>query len=133
MRFSTCRCILSDKGGVFKGIVVSAECFQHCDNTYKIVRLLQLSATLLLCIQIEEVRWHDGHFHLTVTFNLSKRGVIMTKNEKDPIEKMADEAEAILETDYEKKDLKEKRSLTKETLYDGSKKLKHSVPKGKRV
>jgi hypothetical protein len=57
----------------------------------------------------------------------------MTKSEKDNIEKMAEEAEVILESDYEKKDLKEKRSLNKETLYDGSKKLKHSVPKGKRV
>jgi hypothetical protein len=57
----------------------------------------------------------------------------MTKSEKESIEKMADEAEVIIETDYEKKDLKEKRSLNKQTLYDGSKKLKHSVPKGKRV
>ena len=57
----------------------------------------------------------------------------MTKSEKESIEKMADQAEVIIETDYEKKDLKEKRSLTKQTLYDGSKKLKHSVPKGKRV
>jgi hypothetical protein len=57
----------------------------------------------------------------------------MTKSEKESIEKMADEAEVIIENDYEKKDLKEKRSLNKQTLYDGSKKLKHSVPKGKRV
>jgi hypothetical protein len=57
----------------------------------------------------------------------------MTTREKESIEKMADEAEVIIESDYEKKDLKEKRSLNKQTLYDGSKKLKHSVPKGKRV
>jgi hypothetical protein len=57
----------------------------------------------------------------------------MTKSEKETIEKMAEEAEVIIESDYEKKDLKEKRSLNKQTLYDGSKKLKHSVPKGKRV
>jgi hypothetical protein len=75
----------------------------------------------------------DSPFQPTVTNNLSKRGVIMTKNEKESIEKLADDAEVILESDYEKKDLKEKRSLNKETLYDGSKKLKHSVPKGKRV
>ena len=36
-------------------------------------------------------------------------------------------------TDYVKKDLKEKRQVTKQTLYDGSKKLKHKIPKGKRV
>jgi len=57
----------------------------------------------------------------------------MTKSERESIEKMAEAAEVIIETDYEKKDLKEKRSLNKQTLYDGSKKLKHSVPKGKRV
>jgi hypothetical protein len=57
----------------------------------------------------------------------------MTKSEKESIEKMAEEAEVIIENDYEKKDLKEKRSLNKQTLYDGSKKLKHSLPKGKRV
>jgi hypothetical protein len=57
----------------------------------------------------------------------------MTKKETDVIEKLVDEAEVILESDYVKKDLKEKRSLTKQTLYDGSKKLKHRIPKGKRV
>ncbi len=57
----------------------------------------------------------------------------MTKREEEVIEQLADSAEMILETDYEKKDLKERRTLIKQTLYDGSKKLKHSVPKGKRV
>ena len=57
----------------------------------------------------------------------------MTKRETETIEKMADEAEIVLENDYVKKDLKEKRSVTKQTLYDGSKKLKHKIPKGKKV
>ena len=57
----------------------------------------------------------------------------MTKREEEAIEQLADTAELILDTDYEKKDLKERRTLVKQTLYDGSKKLKHSVPKGKRV
>jgi hypothetical protein len=57
----------------------------------------------------------------------------MTKKETEIIEKLVDEAEVLLESDYVKKDLKEKRSLTKQTLYDGSKKLKHRIPKGKRV
>jgi hypothetical protein len=57
----------------------------------------------------------------------------MTKREEEVIEQLADTAELILETDYEKKDLKERRTVIKQTLYDGSKKLKHSVPKGKRV
>ncbi len=57
----------------------------------------------------------------------------MTKRENEAIEQIAEETEVLIETDYVKKDLKEKRSITKQTLYDGSKKLKHSVPKGKRV
>lgn len=57
----------------------------------------------------------------------------MTRKEEEIIEKLVDEAEVLLESDYVKKDLKEKRSLTKQTLYDGSKKLKHRIPKGKRV
>jgi hypothetical protein len=57
----------------------------------------------------------------------------MTEREVKEIDQLANEAEVTLKDDYDKKDLKEKRSLTKQTLYDGSKKLKHSVPKGKRV
>jgi hypothetical protein len=57
----------------------------------------------------------------------------MTKRGNEAIEQIAEEAEVLIETDYVKKDLKEKRSITKQTLYDGSKKLKHSVPKGKKV
>lgn len=38
-----------------------------------------------------------------------------------------------LESDYQRKDLKAKRAATKLSLYDGSKKLKHSVPKGKKI
>jgi hypothetical protein len=63
----------------------------------------------------------------------AKRGAHMTKKEEETIEQLADEAEVITVTDYEKKDLKEKRGVIKQTLFDGSKKLKHSVPKGKRV
>ncbi len=57
----------------------------------------------------------------------------MTKKEETMIEQLADDAELTLSTDYEKKDLKERRTQIKQTLYDGSKKLKHSVPKGKRI
>ena len=57
----------------------------------------------------------------------------MTRREEEVIEKIADEAEVLLGNDYEKKDLKEKRSLVKQILYNGSKKLKHSMPKGKRM
>jgi len=53
--------------------------------------------------------------------------------EEEKIERLADDAEVLLNTDYEKKDLKERRALVKNMLYDGSRKLKHSVPKGKRV
>ncbi|MCM2356871.1 MAG: hypothetical protein NDI77_01870 [Geobacteraceae bacterium] len=54
----------------------------------------------------------------------------MTKKEEETIEQLADKAEVILETDYDKKDLKEKRAVAKQMLYDGSKKLKHKIPKG---
>jgi len=57
----------------------------------------------------------------------------MTKREEEAIDQLADVAEVLLDSDYVKKDLKEKRSITKQTLYDGSKKLKHKIPKGKRV
>jgi hypothetical protein len=65
---------------------------------------------------------------------LVRKGVwSMTENEKEMIERLADEAEVLLEGDYEKKDLKEKRAATKNSLFDGSKKLKHSIPKGKHL
>ncbi len=57
----------------------------------------------------------------------------MTENEKETIENLAEKAEIVLEEDYTKKDLKEKRGVTKNVLYDGSKKLKHSIPKGKHL
>jgi hypothetical protein len=57
----------------------------------------------------------------------------MTKRETESIEKLSEDAEVVLGSDYGKKDLKEKRALAKETLYDGSKKLKHSLPRGKKA
>jgi len=55
------------------------------------------------------------------------------QKEAENIEKLAGEAEILLEVDDTKKDLKEKRGFIKQTLYDGSNKLKHIVPKGKRL
>ena len=57
----------------------------------------------------------------------------MTEKQAESIEKLSEVAEVVLENNYEKKDLKERRSQSKMTLYDGSKKLKHSIPKGKRI
>jgi hypothetical protein len=57
----------------------------------------------------------------------------MTKLEEEMIEQLTDESELTLKTDYGKKDLKERRAQAKQMLYDGSKKLKHQVPKGKRT
>ncbi len=57
----------------------------------------------------------------------------MMEKENETIEKLAEDAEINLSTDYDKRDLKERRGVMKGNLYDGSKKLKHSVPKGKRV
>ncbi|HLO26178.1 MAG TPA: hypothetical protein VK187_08685 [Geobacteraceae bacterium] len=56
----------------------------------------------------------------------------MTKKEETIIEQLAEEAERVIEPDYEKRDLKENRSVLKQKLYDGSKKLKHRIPKGVR-
>lgn len=55
----------------------------------------------------------------------------MMNDEQEVIEKLADEVELVVEDNYGKRDLKEKRGVTKNSLYDGSKKLKHSIPKGK--
>jgi hypothetical protein len=57
----------------------------------------------------------------------------MAQNDEETREDKARDLEVNLEMDYEKKDLKAQRELTKQNLYDGSKKLKHTVPKGKRI
>ena len=53
--------------------------------------------------------------------------------EADIIEDLSREAEKLLDEDDSKKDLKEKRGIIKQTLYDGSNKLKHILPKGKHL
>jgi len=55
------------------------------------------------------------------------------QKEAEIIEQLAGEAEILLEENDSKKDLKEKRGLIKQTLYDGSHKLKHIIPKGKHL
>lgn len=51
--------------------------------------------------------------------------------------KMIDEltvyAEMLIEEADERRDLKEKRGIIKQTLFDGSHKLKHMIPKGKHL
>jgi outer membrane protein assembly factor BamA len=65
--------------------------------------------------------------------NPGEKGVSMAKNEEVTIDQLAQQVEINLDMDYEKKDLKAQREQIKQNLYDGSKKLKHTVPKGKRV
>lgn len=55
------------------------------------------------------------------------------QQEAEKIEKLAGEAEILVEEADSKKDLKEKRGIIKQTLYDGSNKLKHIIPKGKHL
>jgi hypothetical protein len=55
------------------------------------------------------------------------------EQESEAIDQLAMEAELALQEDENRRDLKERRGVLKQTLYDGSKKLKHAVPKGKRV
>ena len=57
----------------------------------------------------------------------------MAEKEAEEIEKLAGEAEILLDEADAKKDLKEKRGFIKQTLYDGSNKLKHIIPKGKHL
>lgn len=59
--------------------------------------------------------------------------VPIDEKEAKRIEELAGEAEILIEGDDAKKDLKEKRGIIKQTLYDGSKKLKHIIPKGKHL
>ncbi|NTV48803.1 MAG: hypothetical protein HGB32_09710 [Geobacteraceae bacterium] len=57
-----------------------------------------------------------------------------TDNKEDIIiEELVGAAEIVLEEVDSKKDLKEKRKILKQTLYDGSEKLKHVIPKGKHL
>ncbi len=55
------------------------------------------------------------------------------RKEADIIEKLAAGAEMLIAEDDLRKDLKEKREFMKQMLYDGSHKLKHLIPKGKRL
>ena len=57
----------------------------------------------------------------------------MTSERQISSDRQSDMTERDLESSYRRKDLKAQRAVTKETLFDGSRKLKHSVPKGKRV
>ncbi|MHB8121067.1 MAG: hypothetical protein ACYDG4_02845 [Desulfuromonadaceae bacterium] len=55
------------------------------------------------------------------------------ENEAKVIDELVVEAEILLDINESKKELKEKRGVIKETLYDGSKRLKHTLPKGKHL
>jgi hypothetical protein len=77
-----------------------------------------------------------------ITLNIQKKEVLSmatlidrktAEKEAEEIEKLAGEAEILLGEADAKKDLKEKRGLIKQTLYDGSNKLKHIIPKGKHL
>jgi hypothetical protein len=57
----------------------------------------------------------------------------VAEKEAEQIEKLAGEAEILLDEADAKKELKEKRGIIKQTLYGGSNKLKHIIPKGKRL
>ena len=55
------------------------------------------------------------------------------KTRAEEIEKLAGEAEVLLDAEDSRKDLKESRKITKERFYSGSYKLKHMIPKGKHL
>ena len=68
-----------------------------------------------------------------IDVNPGKRGASMAQNEEKTIDELAQQVEINLAMDYDKKDQKAQREQVKQHLYDGSKKLKHTIPKGKRV
>lgn len=49
------------------------------------------------------------------------------------IEELAFDAELLIEKDDERKDLKERRAIIKQTFYSGPHKMKHMIPRGKHV
>ena len=55
------------------------------------------------------------------------------EKEAKVIEELSVDAEILIVEDDVRKDLKEKREIIKQTLYDGSRKLKHILPKGKHL
>ena len=55
------------------------------------------------------------------------------EKEAKMIEDLAVDAEMLIDKDDERKDLKEKRGIIKQTFYNGSQKIKHMIPKGKRL
>ena len=57
----------------------------------------------------------------------------MINEQQISYDKKSELTEIHLESDYQRKDQKAKRATTKISLYDGSKKLKHIVPKGKKI
>jgi hypothetical protein len=57
----------------------------------------------------------------------------MINEQQISFDRKSELTELHLESDYQRKDLKAKRAIDKNSLYDGSKKLKHSVPKGKKI
>ncbi len=57
----------------------------------------------------------------------------VAEKEAEEIEKLAGEDEILLDEADSKKDLKEKRGIINQTLYDDSNKLKHIIPKGKHL
>ena len=57
----------------------------------------------------------------------------MMNEQQISFEKKTELTELQLENSYQRRDLKAQRAITKQSLYDGSKKLKHSIPKGKKV
>jgi hypothetical protein len=58
---------------------------------------------------------------------------LTAEQEVERFEELDREATVLLEKVDARKDLKEKRGIIKQTLYDGSKKLKHIIPKGKHL
>jgi hypothetical protein len=84
------------------------------------------SLQLLFSVQYEKIS----------TSRNKEVGLMAVKAEEEEervIEQLSMDAELLLKEDDDRKDLKEKRGIIKQTFYDGSNKLKHIIPKGKHL
>ena len=96
-------------------------------NLFKGWSLLRINIPTLLHQFLNRREWNTADIESISFFEL--------KDEKEikKIEQLSLGAEMLIEEDDERKDLKEKRGIIKQTLFDGPHKLKHMIPKGKHL
>lgn len=84
-------------------------------------------------LQLFSLRCYEKMYLQSRREGVCQMAVAIDEKEAKMIEEMALNSEILIAADDERKDLKEKRGIIKQTLYDGSHKLKHLIPKGKHL